>query len=399
MEDSCGIPADVLRRLHATLLKCSEFNSNDALMNVFVDARVANWKSRIYDGATSLDERVNSVIGALWSERSIQGDSALCLFLAVLRDSRGLGDALHTELSELINQLDRNKTEKPKTMLEDVESTNNLAGLPSLAIMMDRKEIIQYFRKSLGDFTRPYVIIVRGGDMMGKTYLLSYLHKITKNAVGLNTCALCAIKSGMSYTGVLDEIVHQLKFTFENYQYQRDRIARYSLRNIIQDLLSNVSDLKDLAGSVKQKRRDDKSRLLEGFINDLIRESSQCQIVILLDEVEQIGRDEESFIYDQLIPELVQLRNISIVLASKQKHAPSRIWDTCIFNLSEIVRSDYEEYLRDRRLSFSEEAIKILYETSGGNPGHLASLTELYMNNSKRNSNRYDGDIHHIYSL
>lgn len=100
-----GIPSDLLRRLRTILVRCEQFESNDKLKRVFVDKRIAIWKSRVPEADNAVD-RVDSLINYLHDRRKAgTGENALRLFVQVLADLQPALDDLRGQLLELAKEL------------------------------------------------------------------------------------------------------------------------------------------------------------------------------------------------------------------------------------------------------------------------------------------------------
>lgn len=97
-----GIEPGLLNRLENTLRECREFQSDQTLYAVFVDARISIWREEL-SNATSVTDRVTLTIGNLENKYSENGDNALILLLYVLKDK--YSDIRRKELTQLIKEL------------------------------------------------------------------------------------------------------------------------------------------------------------------------------------------------------------------------------------------------------------------------------------------------------
>jgi hypothetical protein len=100
-----GIPPDLNRRLHATLLKFGDFDENRTMRALFCDTRIVPWRDEI-QGADSSRERVNLLIGFLSGNYNSKEENALILFLRVLIDQTHSDNALYGQLLELADALE-----------------------------------------------------------------------------------------------------------------------------------------------------------------------------------------------------------------------------------------------------------------------------------------------------
>lgn len=99
-----SIPESILKRLRKILLKCPEFENNQQLSVVFMDARIAGWRYGLPE-ASNLQARVNAVIDYLFKSYNDKGENIFILFLYVLSDLRTPSDQLYQQLRKLINDL------------------------------------------------------------------------------------------------------------------------------------------------------------------------------------------------------------------------------------------------------------------------------------------------------
>jgi len=95
-----GLSNELYQRCRTTLLKCSEFDSNELLRAVFVTAELSPFRSGLPDAANKA-ERVDVCLDFLLPKRLSDGRPVLPLFLAALRDRYQPGDALRDELEAL----------------------------------------------------------------------------------------------------------------------------------------------------------------------------------------------------------------------------------------------------------------------------------------------------------
>ncbi|MBN2007232.1 MAG: tetratricopeptide repeat protein [Anaerolineae bacterium] len=100
-----AIPSVLTQRLHETLVRCPDLESDRALRAVFVDTRLAPWINRVPENAPDRATRVNLLIAALCDQTAANGDNALILLLYVLSETVPSGDALRDELAYLAVEL------------------------------------------------------------------------------------------------------------------------------------------------------------------------------------------------------------------------------------------------------------------------------------------------------
>ena len=92
-----GLSGDLYERCRSELLKCSEFNSDAGVRNVFVTQELHPFKANV-PGANSKAERVAAVLGYLLEQEPDAGPPVLVLFLRALSDRYSVGNALHNKL-------------------------------------------------------------------------------------------------------------------------------------------------------------------------------------------------------------------------------------------------------------------------------------------------------------
>ncbi|MBN2006084.1 MAG: hypothetical protein JXA21_22190 [Anaerolineae bacterium] len=102
-----AIPPGLKYRLHQTLMRCSDMESDRATRALFVvDARLAPWRDCIPRNAPDLSTHVDLIIADLCDKISTHGKNALTLLLYVLADNISSGDALSGELLDLAHELE-----------------------------------------------------------------------------------------------------------------------------------------------------------------------------------------------------------------------------------------------------------------------------------------------------
>jgi hypothetical protein len=95
------LPAPLLKRCYATLLKCIEFDSLESLEAVFATNELDVYKGGLPKSSNKRDRVIETTHYLLWA-RSSSNESVLPLFILALRDRRhDVRDALRVELDEL----------------------------------------------------------------------------------------------------------------------------------------------------------------------------------------------------------------------------------------------------------------------------------------------------------
>lgn len=106
-DERAGIPPALYSRLRAILLKCGAFDSDTALRAIFVDARLAPWRSRIPE-ADSVSARIQRTIAFLFAHTanaSGHPENALVSLLHILSEQTDYGDANQPRLLELADEV------------------------------------------------------------------------------------------------------------------------------------------------------------------------------------------------------------------------------------------------------------------------------------------------------
>jgi hypothetical protein len=80
-----GLPSPVLQKLKKCLLDCGPFDSDRALVGVFVDDRIAPWRNQI-SSANTRNERVAFFVSDFLNRKNRAGQSVLVLFLQAVYD-------------------------------------------------------------------------------------------------------------------------------------------------------------------------------------------------------------------------------------------------------------------------------------------------------------------------
>jgi hypothetical protein len=99
-----GLSSDLMRRLREALLRCGPFDSAAELRALFVDARLRPWRDRVPE-APNRQARVQALIALLVDAANVARESALVLFVDVLRDSMDPGMACYHDLDALAAEL------------------------------------------------------------------------------------------------------------------------------------------------------------------------------------------------------------------------------------------------------------------------------------------------------
>jgi tetratricopeptide (TPR) repeat protein len=102
VDETANLPPDLYAQVKHTLLHCRQFDDASALLALFVDARLSQWRTAIPTTAATLEQRVLAVIGALYDCHNAAGDNALALLLHVLRDQFSSQDAQYQQLTTLV---------------------------------------------------------------------------------------------------------------------------------------------------------------------------------------------------------------------------------------------------------------------------------------------------------
>lgn len=101
-----SIPPDLSQRLHKTLLRCTSFDSDQALAAVFVDERISLWAADLPE-SSSKGGRVRAILKYLADKHNTQDENVLVLFLHVLYEPLAPTDGLRQELSTLAAELEQ----------------------------------------------------------------------------------------------------------------------------------------------------------------------------------------------------------------------------------------------------------------------------------------------------
>lgn len=129
-------------RCYQTLLKCSEFDSDNALRAVFVVSDLAAFKASL-PGGNSKAERVKSVMAYLLEQESPTREPALLLFLRALSCNYSRGTKLHYDLNGLARAVE-----------DEIREQRVITSSPPSA-QPDKRTLIQCLRDpykcSIGD--------------------------------------------------------------------------------------------------------------------------------------------------------------------------------------------------------------------------------------------------------
>lgn len=138
--------SELYKRCRATLLRCSEFNTQASLNAVFVTEELVPFQDRLPEAA-SKSERVERCLDFLRSQQLQDGRCGLLLFLEALRDRYDPHDMLHRELETVRTEiLDANKQASARTSGHSAEqSVQRQTEIPALP------KILEIFVSYCGD--------------------------------------------------------------------------------------------------------------------------------------------------------------------------------------------------------------------------------------------------------
>lgn len=140
--DRIILPSELLRKSRDILLKCDELSSYEALRAVFVWQELAPFRD-LLPMADNMSDRVNLTIDLLLNKISEDGRPVFSLFLAVLRERYSRGDALHSELTELIEAFGQS--------LQDIKAIGQTIEIPFVVLAMTRDEAMALFNQTIFD--------------------------------------------------------------------------------------------------------------------------------------------------------------------------------------------------------------------------------------------------------
>jgi hypothetical protein len=122
-----GIPAQLLKEIRPILLNCGPFTSDRQLGGVFVDSRIAHWKSHIIE-TDNREQRLDMLLEVLSSRSNINGENAFVLFLQVLLDRTHEMDSCHSKLATVIGRLqsDGRSSSTPRSHLPNAASVDRI---------------------------------------------------------------------------------------------------------------------------------------------------------------------------------------------------------------------------------------------------------------------------------
>lgn len=139
-----NIPSSLYRQLRNTLLKCGPFANSTELKAIFVDDRISDWRDSLPD-AISTESRVNETIDFLSRQFNVAGKNALVLLLCILSEQKGLGDACHQKLSELVNELEHWQQSSSST--SDDETPACISNVNAV----ERSQSTEYYTRQVND--------------------------------------------------------------------------------------------------------------------------------------------------------------------------------------------------------------------------------------------------------
>lgn len=126
-----GISAQLLKEIRPVLLSCGPFTNDRQLGAVFVDSRIALWKSHIVE-TDNLEERLDMLLDVLASRTNINGENALVLFLQVLLDRTHEMDSCHSKLAKIIGRLETVDKSPSSSSQSDTTSASPKLSVPKL---------------------------------------------------------------------------------------------------------------------------------------------------------------------------------------------------------------------------------------------------------------------------
>jgi len=124
MTSGLQISPGLYQRIRTVLLNCGPFQSDDTLAAMFVDARIAQWRTGLPE-AQSDQQRVEAVIAFLYYQNSPENVNGLLLLLNVLRKRVDTIDTCYDELGQLAEELQS----EIKNRVDGVKRHNPYRGL------------------------------------------------------------------------------------------------------------------------------------------------------------------------------------------------------------------------------------------------------------------------------
>ena len=163
-----GLSEGLYRRCRITLLKCDQFDSDDALRNLFMIDALYPFRHRLPD-STNKSQRIDQYLDFGLSERLDDGRLVLLASLAILCQKYQPGDAFHGELENLLAEV-KHELDSPDSAPYQLKFSNRSAEKEMIGDLLDRDFYVQ--------------IHAPGG--LGKTYLLREIQR-EKESTGWRT--------------------------------------------------------------------------------------------------------------------------------------------------------------------------------------------------------------------
>lgn len=173
-----AIPGELYQRLHATLLRCAEFETDARLRAIFADARLDAWYHTLPE-AHNREARAQAVMDALRLRANPESENALVLLVRVLSELTPEGDALRGELAALADELTLALTEATPTP-QPLNATRDTANpfAPLAGRITDPARVFGRERelRCVADFLRAgSSVALIGPAAVGKSSLLTRL--------------------------------------------------------------------------------------------------------------------------------------------------------------------------------------------------------------------------------
>ncbi len=236
-------------------------------------------------------------------------------------------------------------------------------------ILIDRIKEDGLFREMLGGRGRAHVLLIQAQSGMGKSYLLD---KWWEDCEGLPRGRVNLKLMTYSVTEILGELCQCLSSERFNRYYERcQEFARQSGINIERSTFLNSPIEASLAGVDSEQRKLRRQLLTDAFFADLTGLVSGSQSAVLLFDTYETASDEvKDWISGLFLTRVYRHRGLVVVIAGREIPQVDRDWsDLCLHQtLTKLEKDHLREYVRRLQLSFSDEVIDVLYDTT--NDGH-----------------------------
>jgi tetratricopeptide (TPR) repeat protein len=268
---------------------------------------------------------------------------------------------------------------------------------------VDRERELRRFREMLAGQDPTQVLVVGGPTGIGKTWLLSRLHREADDQ------ALPASSADFSFGEAFDDLwlVHWAAVALGSHHFEtlNKTLEDATRLEVVLKVESSpgsgsvtfqgdVEIYGDVAGRdiIKDNtfylqadspviRRIWQERINQAFFEDLARLGLGKGSVLLFDSFELATKEASSWIENQMLKRIGdgELPGVRVVIAGEQVPSFSSAWRDLVaeLRLDPLPAAEVRRYLMDkRRLTISEATVSTVYEITGGRPDLVALIAD-----------------------